>query len=78
MASQKFAIIDNPNGDSDGIIKGRDKQVIGRAWNQDAPNGKFINCTLQDYWIVSEEDYKLIKEYKKHGKDTHDTRSQQV
>jgi hypothetical protein len=65
MASQKFFIIDNPNGDSDGIIQGRDKINIGRAWNQDAPDGKFINCTLQDYWIVSEEDYKEYKQLKK-------------
>ncbi len=68
MASQKFFIIDNPNEDSDGIIQGRDKENIGRVWNQDAPDGKFINCTLEGYWIVSEKDYKLIKEYKKNAK----------
>ncbi len=65
MATTRFYIIDNNEPNSDGVIKDREKNQIGLAWIQDAPNGKFINCTLQDYWIVSEEDYKLIKEYKK-------------
>jgi hypothetical protein len=66
MATQKFHIINHNENGSDGVIKDKKKNKIGLVWLQDAPNGKFINCTLQDYWIVSEEDYKLIKEYKKH------------
>jgi hypothetical protein len=65
MSTQKFYIIDSHNEDSDGIIKDREKNEIGRAWNQLAPEGTFINCSLNGYWIISEEDYKLLKQVKK-------------
>jgi len=64
MATQKFAIIDNNESSSDGIIQDREKNNVGLAWIQDAPNGHFINCSLDGYWIVSEEDYKKIKQLK--------------
>lgn len=62
MSTSKFYIIDNANGDSDGIIQDREKRNIGRAWNQLAPNGTFINCTLEDYVIISKEEYKQLKQ----------------
>lgn len=65
MASQKFYIIDNPDGTSDGIIKDREKNQIGLAYQQEAPVGHYISCSLDGYWIVTDEDYKLIKQLKK-------------
>ena len=71
MATQKFHIITNPSGESDGIIQLRTKEnvgfafhEIGNAYNQDAPDGTFINCSMQDHWIINEEDYKLLKQTK--------------
>ena len=72
MASAKFCIIDNPNGQSDGVIKDREKNVIGNAYNQTAPVGTFINCSLDGYWVITDEEYKefnkLKKEYAKDKK----------
>jgi hypothetical protein len=64
MATQKFAIIDNHEPNSDGIITDREKNHIGLAWQELAPNGHFINCSLDGYWIVSDEDYKKLKQIK--------------
>ena len=61
MATSKFFIIDNPNEDSDGIVQLRTKENVGRAWNQEAPNGMFINCTLENYVIISKEEYNELK-----------------
>jgi len=69
MASQKFYVIDNHENNSDGIIKDREKNKIGLAWIQDAPDGHFINCSLDGYWIISEEDYKEYKTLKKNEKN---------
>ncbi len=65
MATSKFYIIDNPNGQSDGIIQTREKENVGFAYNQDAPNGTFINCSLENHWIITDEEYKLLKDLKK-------------
>lgn len=64
MATQKFHIVDNPEDFSDGIISDREKNKIGLAWQNEAPNGFYISGELKDYWIISEEDYKLLKQYK--------------
>lgn len=65
MATQKFFIIDNTDGTSDGVIKDREKNEIGLAWQEEAPVGHYINCSLNGYWIISDEDYKKLKELKK-------------
>ena len=64
MASRKFYIIDNTEGQSDGVIKNKNKEVVGYAYNQPAPIGSYIECGLDGYWIVSDEDYKLLKQKK--------------
>ena len=65
MATSKFYIIDNPNGQSDGIVQTREKENIGFAYNQEAPVGTFINCSLDNHWIITDDEYKLLKEIKK-------------
>jgi len=62
MSSRKFYIIDNTQGESDGVIKNKDKEVIGYAYNQPAPNGTYIECSLDGHWIISSEDYKVLKQ----------------
>ena len=48
----------------------REKNTIGDAYNQEAPNGTFINCSLKGYWIISDEEYKQLKGFKiRHEKD---------
>lgn len=64
MASQKFYIIDNPEGNSDGVIKDRNKDVVGYAYNQPAPVGSFINCSLDGHWIITDEELKEYKQLK--------------
>lgn len=65
MATSKFYIIDNPEGNSDGLIQTREKENVGYAYNQEAPVGMFINCSLENHWIITDEEYKLLKELKK-------------
>jgi hypothetical protein len=60
-ATSKFFIVDNPDGLSDGLIKSRNKETIGIANNYDAPDGMYIKCSLNKYWIISDEDYKKLK-----------------
>jgi hypothetical protein len=64
MSTTKFYIVDDPNQPLAGIIKDREKNPIGRAYQQEAPEGHFINCSLDGYWIVSDEDYKKLKQIK--------------
>ena len=66
MATQKFHIIDNPEDFSDGIISDREKNKIGLAYQNEAPNGFYISGELDGYWIIGDEDYKKLKELKKH------------
>ena len=68
MASRKFYIIDNTQGESDGVIKNKNKEVVGYAYNQPAPVGSYIECSLDGHWIVTDEDYKLLNKYKKNEK----------
>ena len=65
MASQGFFIIDNKDNISDGIIRDREKNNIGLAWQHEAPVGHYISGKLDGYWIISEEDYQKLKEHKK-------------
>ena len=65
MATQKVFIIDTHDGISDGIAQTPDKQNIGRAYQQEAPDGHFITIKLEGHWIVTEEDYKLISKIKR-------------
>lgn len=64
MATSKFFIVDNPEDDSDGLIQSREKEIVGRAWNKDGPTN-YIDATLEGYWIIPDEDYKLLREYKR-------------
>ena len=61
MATQGFFIIDNPDKTSDGVIKSKDKEVLGLAWQQEAPVGNFITGKLDGYWIITDEEYKQLK-----------------
>lgn len=71
MATQGFFIIDTDDGISDGLIKDKDKNIIGRAWQQEAPVGHFINGKLDGYWIITNDEYKQLK---KHEQNTFDIR----
>lgn len=66
MATSKFFIVDNPEDGSDGVIQSRTKDIVGLAWNKPAPDGGYIKCSLDGYWLVSEEDYKKLSKLKKH------------
>ena len=68
MATQKVFIIDTHDGISDGIAQTPDKQNIGRAYQQEAPDGHFITIKLEGHWIVTDEDYKKLNEYKRQCK----------
>lgn len=68
MATKRFYIIDNELGESDGIIQTSDKSNVGIAYNKEAPTGMFIDCYLEDRWIITDEEYKLLKEAKKENK----------
>ena len=65
MASRKLYIIDSQDGSSDGVLKNKDKVQLGRAWNQEAPVGTFISISLEDYWVISDEELKEYKQLKK-------------
>ena len=62
MASKRFYVIDE--GDR-GIIQSREKENIGFTYVKDAPVGNYLDCYLENHWIISEEDYALLKEAKK-------------
>ena len=65
MATRKFHIIDTEDGLSDGIIKSPDKRELGRAWQNEAPIGYFITGNLNNHWIITDEEYKLLNKAKK-------------
>lgn len=67
MATSKLFITDTSDGISDGIVKNPDKEEVGRAWQHEAPVGNYIVVKLNNFWVVSEEDHKLIRQ-KKNGK----------
>jgi hypothetical protein len=64
MATKGFYIVDTNDGISDGVIYDREKNVVGRAWQQEAPVGNYISGKLDGYWIISDEDYKKLKQTK--------------
>lgn len=64
MASQKFHIIDTENEMVDGVITSPDKKKLGVTWINDGPYGNFITGQLDGYWIITDEDYKLLKKIK--------------
>lgn len=70
MATQGFFITDNKDDISDGIISDREKNKIGLAWQHEAPVGHYISGKLDGYWIISDEDYKLLKEIKKQNEQS--------
>jgi hypothetical protein len=61
MATSKFFITDNPSEESDGIIKTADKETIGLAWQNEAPNGFYITGKLDGFVIISKEEYNKLK-----------------
>lgn len=66
MASSKFFILEKEGSQYDAIIQSLDKQDIGTVTQHDAPVGNYLKCNLNGYWIISEEDYKKLKQIKKH------------
>lgn len=65
MATSKIHIIDTNDGISDGIAQTPEKKNIGRAYQSEAPNGYFITIKLEDHWIITDEDYKLLNKHKR-------------
>lgn len=70
MASQGFFIIDNRENISDGIIKSKSKETLGLAYQEEAPEGHYIVGKLKGYWIITEDEYKLLNKIKKDEKHT--------
>lgn len=68
MATQKLDIIDNHEDFSDGLVYTRDKELIGYAYQNEAPVGHYIAISLDNHWIITDEEYKLLKEAKKNKK----------
>lgn len=70
MATTKLHIIDTHDGISDGIAQTPDKRNIGRAYQNEAPIGYYITVQLDDHWIITDEEYKLLNKIKRDGKNT--------
>ena len=68
MATRKFFITDNHEPISDGVIKSHDKEKLGLAWQNEAPDGHFISGELKGHWIITDEENTLLKEAKKNNK----------
>lgn len=64
MATQKIHIIDSHAESYDGLVQTPTKENIGIAFQNDAPDGHFITCQLENYWIITDEDYKLLRKIK--------------
>ena len=65
MATQKFFIIKNTSGQSDGIVQTLDKNNIGSVYKYEAPDGHFFKVSLDAHWIITDEDYKLLTKTKR-------------
>ena len=65
MATQKFFIIKNTSGTSDGIVQMLDKGNIGSVYKYEAPDGHFFKVSLDAHWVITDEDYKLLRDLKK-------------
>jgi hypothetical protein len=65
MPSQKFFIIKNTDGQSDGIVQTLDKDNIGYVYKYEAPDGHFFKVSLDAHWVITDSDYKLFNQLKK-------------
>ena len=65
MATQKFFIIKNTSGQSDGIVQTLDKNNIGSVYKYEAPDGHFFKVSLDAHWVITDEDYKLLTKTKR-------------
>lgn len=65
MASSKFFIVEKENCAFDAVIQSLDKKDIGIVIQCEAPVGHYLKCNLDKHWIVTDEEYKLIKQLKK-------------
>lgn len=65
MATQKFFIIKNTSGTSDGIVQTLDKDNIGSVYKYEAPDGHFFKVSLDAHWVITEDDYKLLTKTKR-------------
>lgn len=52
--------------EADGSIRGKDKTELGTFFIKPSPSGrKFLECKLQGYCIISDEEYKEYVQLKK-------------
>lgn len=65
MATQKFFIIKNTSGTSDGIVQTLDKDNIGSVYKYEAPDGHFFKVSLEGHWVITDDDYKLLNKLKR-------------
>lgn len=65
MATSKLHIIDSNEENIDGAVYTPDKRKVGVAWQNDAPTGYFITLQLDNHWVITDEEYKLLKQLKK-------------
>lgn len=70
MATTKIHIIDTEAESYDGLVQTPDKRNIGIAFQNEAPIGHFITVQLEDHWIITDEEYKLLNKYKRDAKNT--------
>jgi hypothetical protein len=70
MATQSFFVVNSKDlsfqVNSDAVIEGKDKKFLGEAYKKKAPSDRtFLVCKLQDHWIITNEEYKKLKQYDK-------------
>jgi hypothetical protein len=64
MATQVFHVLNKEDygGHADVVVVSRDKKVLGGGEKLVAPSGRnFLKVRLKDYWIISDEEYKKLK-----------------
>ncbi len=71
MATQSFFVLNGQDAgcEAEVILKDKNKEELGTGKKWTAPSGrKYIVVKLYKNWIISEEDYKLLKKYKNESK----------
>lgn len=66
MATQIFYIRKNHDKEQanmpDGKMKSRDGELMGGVWNSQGPDEKYLKGQLRNgYWIITEDEYELLK-----------------
>jgi hypothetical protein len=68
MATSKLHIVDSNEENIDGVAYTPDKRKVGVAWQNEAPVGHYITVQLDNHWIITDDEYKLLNKLKKDAK----------